>query len=162
MSYFSTMPEFDTAVTDTRGGAAVGMLQELPMLELGAILLLRHWCDGEVGRAAVGRDFAALGSGGVGGETLLAELVTLFAGHGRRPLMRHGVACACFGGDEAAFAQMIAAATVGDRDDAMAFALILLPVAQAFVAVQAAGRLGPIILRLARDATRSGAAPTHH
>lgn len=162
MTFFTAKPEFDTALAATRGGAAVGMLQELPLLEFGAIVLLRHWCDGDTGRAAVKADFAALGPRADAGLALLAELVTLYAGHGRRPLMRHGVSCACFGGDEAAFAQMIAAATVGDRDDAMGFALILLPMAQAFVAVQAAVRLGPMILQMARAAAKGRARPTHH
>ncbi len=162
MTFFTAKPEFDTALAATRGGAAVGMLQELPLLEYGAIVLLRHWCDGDTGRAAVEADFAALGPRADAGLALLAELVALFVGHGRRPLMRHGVSCACFGGDEAAFAQMIAAATVGDRDDALGLALILLPMAQAFVAVQAAVRLGPMILHLARAAALTRATPTHH
>ena len=142
-----------------RGGAPVGQLQELPLLELGAILLLRHWCDGETGRTRIAEDFAQSLTAPRTAETVnqLGHLVTLLTQHGRRPLMRHDVQCACFGGDEALFAHMIAAATAGDTEDAMAFALTLLTPDLAWDAVQTAAPLGRAILTLSRQPQ-----PTRH
>lgn len=171
MSYFSFKPEFDPDAAALRGGAAVGrggaavgMLFELPALEFGAIVLLRQWCDGEAGRAAIAHDFCVtLGSAhGAEAVNLLAGLVTLMVQRGRRPLMRHAADCSCFGGDESAFAQLVATATTGERDDAMAFAMIFLPPAEAFEAVLTAERLGPVILSLARAWTPARIPPTHH
>jgi len=64
--------------------------------------------------------------------------------------MRRGLSCACFGGDEAAFAHMIAAATVGDRDVAMDFALILIQPGAAWQAVQCTQDVGLGLLGLCR------------
>ena len=72
----------------------------------------------------------------------LAHLLMLMVQMGRRPLMRHHTQCACLGGDESAFAQMVAAATAGDREDAMAFALTMLPPDIAYEAVQIAEYVG--------------------
>lgn len=134
-----------------RGAAAVGMLIDLPALEQGAVLMLRHWCDGEAGRISVAEDFSlSLGpSRGAEAVNALAHLVTLFARHGRRPLMRHGVTCSCLGGDESAFAQMVASAAQGDREDAMAFALTMMPADTAYEAVQMAEPLGLAIQSMA-------------
>ena len=109
--------------TMPRGAAPVGQLHELPVLELGAILLLRQWCDGDLGRIRIAEDLAlvmdAAGTAKVVND--LGHLLTLLTGHARRPLMRHAVQCSCFGGDEALFAHLVAAATAGDSEDAMAF-----------------------------------------
>lgn len=136
-----------------RGAAAVGMLADLPLLEQGAVLLMRHWCCAVGGRQAVADDFAlALGHerGGAAVDAL-DHLITLMVHHGRRPFMRHDLTCACIGGDESAFAQMIAAATADDTEDAMAFALTMMPAAFAYEAVQTARRFGLFVLAMARN-----------
>lgn len=140
-----------------RGAAPVGMIEELPALEQGAVLLLRHWCDGEGGRMAVVEDFTRTLGNARGAEAVnaLAHLLTLFVSHGRRPLMRHGVSCSCLGGDESAFAQMVAAAAFGDREDAMAFALTMMPADAAYQAVQTAEMLGQSIQAMARGLRHS-------
>ena len=164
-AWFKSLPALTGPVQ--RGGAAVGLIRELPGLELGAILLLRQWCDGEVGRVRIAEDFSAVLGAPKAAEAvnLLAHLVTLLAQHGRRPLMRHDLHCACFGGDESAFAQMVAAAASGDRDDAMEFALTLMPPAAAYEAVQTAEGLGRAI-RILVTALSANADfplnPTHH
>ena len=127
-----------------RGAAAVGMLADMPPLERGVVHLLRQWCDGEAGRIAVAEEFTAI----FGAErtalevNTLSHLITMMVQMGRRPLMRHHAQCACLGGDESAFAQMVAAATAGDREDAMAFALTMLPPDIAYEAVQTAKYVG--------------------
>ena len=139
-----------------RGAAPIGLAGDLPVLEQGAVLLLRQWCDGEDGRIAVAADFTrALGNErGNEAADALAQLVTLFVHHGRRPLMRHGLQCSCLGGDERAFALMVAAAASGDREDAMAFALTMMHADAAFAAVLTAAPLGLAIHAMARNLRR--------
>lgn len=142
---FHSMPQ--------RGAAPVGVLADLPGLEQGAVLLLRQWCGGEDGRIAVAEDFArSLGEErGARAVNALAHLLTLLAHHGRRPFMRHDLTCACLGGDESAFAQMVAASAAGDTEDAMAFALTMMPAAIAYEAVQTAEGLGLMIHAMLRS-----------
>jgi hypothetical protein len=134
-----------------RGAAPVGQLADLPMLEQGAVYLLRQWCSDEAGRIAIAHDFTrSLGDEqGVAAVNGLAHLIGLMVGHGRRPFMRHDQNCTCLGGDESAFAQMVAAASAGDTEDAMAFALTMMPAAIAYEAVQTAESLGLFIHALA-------------
>ena len=40
-------------------------------------------------------------------------------------MIRHGLGCACLGADESCFAQMIAAASEGAREDAMMLAALI-------------------------------------
>ena len=47
------------------------------------------------------------------------------ARHGRRPMMRHAVKCKCIGADEACFANFIAVASEGNREDAMLIATLM-------------------------------------
>lgn len=136
-----------------RGGAPVGMIAELPILERGAVLLMRQWCEGEAGRIAVTEDFTrSLGEArGASAVNCLGHLIALLVNHGLRPFMRHDLRCACFGCDESTFAHMIAAASAGDREEAMAFALTMMPAAIAYEAVQIAEPLGLLIHAMARQ-----------
>ena len=115
-------------IRPARGATPVGHLADLPAVEKGAVLYLRLWCDGPEARQAIAGDFHLL-FGAERGDQLAAALthvVCLTLGHARRPLMRHGTGCPCLGGDESAFAQMIAAAACGDRDDAVLFGMTLM------------------------------------
>ena len=151
MSIFWSPPFSRPQPRAPRGAAPVGTLADLHMLEQGAVVLMRQWCQDEQGRIAVAQDFTrALGEDGAQAVNLLAHLITLIVRYGRRPMMRHDLTCTCIGGDESAFAQMIAAAAAGDRDDAMAFALTMMPAEIAFEAVQTAGPLGLLIHATAR------------
>lgn len=139
-----------------RGGAPVGVIAELPDVELGAVLLLRLWCEGDGGRAQIARDFLLCFETGRAAAEFenLDRLVRVVVQGGRRPLMRHGINCTCFGGDESAFAHMVAAAAAGDREEAMAFALALMSPDAAFAAVQMAESTGLAIHSLAAAARR--------
>lgn len=110
-----------------RGGAAVGRLADLDPVEAGAVMYLRMWSQGESGRADVASDFCiALGSDyGRAVMLTLDRLCSLCATHCRRPLIRHGMGCACLGADENCFAQMVAAASEGAREDAMMMASLI-------------------------------------
>ncbi len=110
-----------------RGGAAVGRLADLNPIEAGAVMYLRLWGEGAGGRADAASDFdIALGADqGRAAMMTLERLCALCAQHGRRPLIRHGLGCACLGADENCFAQMIAAAADGQREDAMMMASLI-------------------------------------
>ena len=139
-----------------RGGAPVGMMADLPVVEKGAILFLRLWCEGAQGQRQVAQDFAlAFGPDRAVVETeRLATLIRVVLGGVRRPLMRHGTDCQCFGGDESAFANLVAASVVGEREDAMVFALALMTPDRAFDAVTAAEGFGLAIHGLAHALSR--------
>ena len=111
----------------SRGGAAVGRLTDLAPIEAGAVMYLRLWSEGARGRADAASDFdIALGADhGRAAMLTLDRLCSLCANHGRRPLIRHGLGCACLGADENCFAQMIAAASEGAGEDAMMMASLI-------------------------------------
>ena len=146
------------SVPMSRGAAPVGQMDELPRLEAIAIMFLRMWCDGGANRQrmagdlalALGQDDAATASG------LFDDLMRLTLSCARRPLMRHGVPCRCFGGDECAFANMLAAATTGDREEAMLFSAILITGQAAWPAIALAQDLSPFLLRFARATQGQG------
>lgn len=111
----------------SRGGATVGRLSDLTPVEAGAVFYLRLWADGANGRADAASDFDIALGADHGQSTMLTldRLCALCANHGRRPLVRHGLGCACLGADENCFAQMIAAASEGAREDAMMMASLI-------------------------------------
>lgn len=112
---------------DQPGGAPVGFLTDLNSLEAACVVYLRLWCDGAEAQAKVRADFAtALGpEKGAAALSALSGLFDLCARHGRRPLMRHSTTCKCLGSDEACFANFVAAATTGEREDALMIATLL-------------------------------------
>ena len=150
MAWFDAASPVEAA--GPRGGAPVGMLSELPLLERAAILVLRLWRDGTPGQAQIAHDLAlAFGPARAGAQLdRIDALLGIVLAGARRPMMRHGAECQCFGGDESAFANMVAAAVIGERDDAMVFALALIAPNHAFAAVQAAEGFGLAVLGLAR------------
>lgn len=111
----------------TRGGAPVGFLTELNDLEADAVTYLRLWCDGHAGQSQVAFDFEAALGPQQGNKALraLEGLFDLCARHGRRPLMRHATTCKCLGADEACFANFVATAVTGEREDALMIAMLL-------------------------------------
>jgi hypothetical protein len=127
-----------------RGGASVGHLAELPDVERGAVLFLRQWCLGEAARAIIARDFALVFGTERGARVAAFQdrLMRLMLGQARRPLMRHADGCACIGGDESAFAQMVAAAASGDTDDASLFAMTLIAASAVPDAIALAEEIG--------------------
>ncbi|MEP4194153.1 MAG: hypothetical protein ABJL99_00795 [Aliishimia sp.] len=112
---------------DKRGSAPVGYIAELDSVEAASVIYLRLWSDGPDAQTQVWQDFAfALGTTPARRALKSFEdLCGLCAKHGRRPLMRHSVNCKCLGADESCFANFIATAAEGDREDAMLFATLL-------------------------------------
>ena len=76
---------------------------------------------------AIARDFQV-----VFGETRGRKITDSFEAlcklcveNGRRPLMRHGLDCKCFGADESCFANFIGYASEGAREDALMIAMTI-------------------------------------
>lgn len=106
-----------------RGGAPVGVLSELPTVEACSVLYLRLWCEGPDQQAAVWNDLATTLPPHRARKALRAfeTLCDLCLRNARRPMMRHSSKCSCVGGDEACFANFVAAACTCEREDAMLF-----------------------------------------
>lgn len=115
---------------DNRGGTPVGHLTELGRLEAASVMYLRQWADGPDAQAQMRHDFTASLGVEQGFKALRSfeQLCRLCANHGRRPLMRHAVKCSCVGSDESCFANFIATAAEGQREDTMLIATLLVRV----------------------------------
>lgn len=114
-------------VPQQRGAALVGHLAELGQVEAGAVRGFRAWCDGpDAVRAYVDDLRAQFGQGHadvISGS--LSQLCDLCFRHGRRPLAHHQASCKCLGADESWFANFVAAAAAGQREDAMLLATLI-------------------------------------
>lgn len=145
-----------------RGGAAVGQLQELPPVEMTAILYLRAWSEGGEHRYGIAQDSRLLLGDKAGRQRFedFDTLMRLCLSNARCPLVRHGLTCRCFGGHESVFAQMIGAAAAQDREDALMFATTFLNGQAAWQAVQLADTLGQVFLHIMRR-TPDDVRPTH-
>ncbi|MEY1554076.1 hypothetical protein AB3Y40_00440 [Yoonia sp. R2331] len=148
------------AMIPERGGAAVGHLQDYDSLKATAVIYLRMWCDGPDMQSIVQHDMTqALGAArGQRVFEAFCDLCRLCAHHGRRPLAHHALHCKCVGADEASFAQFIASATEGDREDAMLIAILLVRPDVAPVITSLATQFG-ISLKQMKLCARRAAAP---
>jgi len=147
---------------ESRGAAPIGHLHELPPLEMMVIVYLRMWCEGGPSRDQVRKDFIlALGqtTGSIYSATFASFLLVLIH-KSRRNIMRHQAMCQCFGGDESAIANMIAAAAAGDVQEALLLASHLVPSKTAKELMKPAEEIGLAFdLMLKRSA--GSFAPTH-
>ncbi len=132
-----------------RGAAPVGYVAELGPVEAGAVLYLRLWSDGPRSRIQVWNDFASALGPARGGKALKSfeSLCNICARYGRRPLMRHNVACKCLGADESCFANFIGYASEGEREDALLIATTIVRPDMAGTLVGFAEEFG-LLLRL--------------
>ncbi|MCX7566356.1 hypothetical protein OS189_08375 [Sulfitobacter sp. F26169L] len=144
-----------------RGGAPVGLITELDSVEAASVIYLRLWCDGPEAQSRVWSDF----TNGLGADQgrqafeSFEELCTLCTRYGRRPLMRHSVQCKCLGADESCFANFIATATSGEREDAMLIATLLVRPDVAGMVASLASNFGLALKRMHLPAPRDVAAP---
>lgn len=136
----------------SRGGARVGQLADLGPIEVGAVMYLRLWGDGASGRLDAVSDLGIALGGDQGQAALqvLDRLCSLCAHHGRRPLIRHGLGCSCLGADENCFAQMIASAAEGAREDAMMMASLIVRPDFAPALASLAEEFGLVLHRMTR------------
>jgi hypothetical protein len=127
---------------EKRGGAPVGFLAELDGVGAASIIYLRMWHNGPESQADVWTDLSSSLGADHGRKALKAfeTLCSLCSQHGRRQLMLHAITCKCIGSDESCFANFIATAATGEREDAMLIATLLVR-----------ADIGPIITSLAAD-----------
>ena len=133
-----------------RGGATVGVLSELPPIEATAVRHLRQWFDSPETRLEMRDDVIShLGPEltNVALQTF-GQLCMLCVQHGRRPLIRHGVQCACLGADENCFANMIAAAADGQVDDTMLFVSLIVRPSMARALLPLASEFGFLLRQM--------------
>lgn len=152
-----------TAHPQHRGGAPVGFITELDSIEAASVIYLRLWCDGPDAQAQVWNDFAS-GLGPDQGRKAcksFEDLCALCARHGRRPLMRHSVHCKCLGADESCFANFIATAATGVREDAMLIATLLVRPDVAPLIAALAADVGLAFKRMRLSAPRHIAASSY-
>ncbi|MBT7800289.1 MAG: hypothetical protein HN551_03435 [Tateyamaria sp.] len=116
-----------TADKKKHGGTPVGVIAELDSIEAASVIYFRLWCNGSVAQAQIWNDFASVLGPGYGRKAMKSfeELCTLCTRHGRRPLMRHSLQCKYLGADESCFANFIATAATGEREDALLIATLL-------------------------------------
>lgn len=116
-----------TPSTNNRGSAPVGYLGELDPVEAAAVRYLRLWSDGPTSQSDVWAEFQmALGdSQGRMALKSFENLCALCSRYGRRPMMRHQVNCRLLGADESCFANLVALAANGEREDAMLISTLL-------------------------------------
>ncbi|KPP84135.1 MAG: hypothetical protein HLUCCA08_01350 [Rhodobacteraceae bacterium HLUCCA08] len=158
------MTAHDPDLRPARGAAAVGQLAELGPVEAGAVLCLRLWSDGPDDRAALQADLrqhlgASVGALACAAMETIGALCTRF---GRRPLMRHDVDCACLGGDEAAFALLVATAAEGETEDALMLAALIVRADVAPMLIAPARDLGLSLRRMSLTIQAHPAAAMMH
>jgi len=144
-----------------RGGAPVGYLTELDGIEAAAVIYLRLWSDGADAQEQVRDDLANRLGDARGRQALdcFETICTLCARHGRRPLMRHSVQCKCLGADESCFANFIATAATGAREDAVLIATLLVRPDVAPLLAAAASEFGLALKQMQLGAARPVSAP---
>lgn len=146
-----------TEQPENRGGAPVGFITELDSVEAASVIYLRLWCDGPEAQAQVWNDFASsLGiDHGRRAMKSFEALCALCCLHGRRPLMRHSVHCKCLGADESCFANFVAAAATGEREDALMLAMLLVRPDVAPLIASLAANVGLAFKRMHLSAPRN-------
>ena len=128
----------------SRGGAPVGFLSDLGPIESTAITYLRLWCQSLEAQTAIARDFQIVFGSARGTEIAQSfeSLCRLCVKNGRRPLMRHGLDCKCFGADESCFANFIGYASEGAREDALMIAMTIVEPEKAHILASLAEDFG--------------------
>lgn len=145
-----------TRHADIRGAAPVGQIADLPPLEAAAVACLRLWCAGAETQQQVWNDFAAALGAPAGRSAVgaLEDLCDICVRHGRRALMRHQPSCMCLGADEACFANLVASAAEGRREDALLIAILLVRPDVSPQLAAAAQTFGLALKRMALRANR--------
>lgn len=147
-----------------RGASAVGVVADLDAIEAASVIYLRLWCGGQESRSVIEADFTE-GLGQIAGREALAsfdDLCRMCVRHGRRPLMHHGVQCVCVGSDEACFANFIATAIEGEREDALMIATLIVRTDVAPLITALATRFGLALKRMKPKAPRDIGASVQH
>lgn len=130
--------------TNAPGAAVIGVMHDMAPWEAALVRNLRRWCDGPGGQRTVCEAYLAALPAGTAEhalqtfETLVVKLIST----AHRPLVRHGVSCACVGADEGVFVTLVRYASEGHLNDAALIATLLAGPAQAEHLALLAGEVG--------------------
>jgi hypothetical protein len=110
------------------GRVSVGQLSEQPAFEACIVTYLRLWADGEESQIRLQQMLIELcgPTRGVHMTKRWAELVALFAQFHRRSITHHALDYPRLGADEAWFANFMATAATGEREDALMLATLMI------------------------------------
>ena len=148
------------------GAFSVSAMDQVPVPEALLVSCLREWFSGPDGRSRVDR-VLRLRLGERAADACLPALEDVFhivASHGRRPLIRHEPGCPCVGVDEAVLAHFVMTAAIGEREDAMLIASLLVDARMLLALTEAARQAGLCLSRslASRDMIPDPASKTRH
>jgi len=132
-----------------RGGATVGLLDQVDPWHAHLVLNLRLWCTGHRGRQQVCAAYHAALPGSVAQSAFEAFdlFLTTILSAARRPLMHHDVNCRCLSADERVVLTLVMDAAGGHLNDAALIAsMIARPALAEHIAILA-GQVGENALR---------------
>lgn len=122
--------------------APVAQMNDMAGLPGMVIACLRHWNRGGAA-AALGLLRAHMAEApACAAFEALQDLTEVLGPHIRRPLRCHAPQCHCVGLDEAAFARFVEEAALGEREDALMLASLLVEARGILPLADAARRLG--------------------
>ena len=127
---------------DISGAAPVAHLPDLPGVQGLVIGCLRHWNRGGAAAALAALRARMPEARACAAFDALQDLTETLATHIRRPLRCHAPQCHCVGLDEAAFARFVEEAALGEREDALMLASLLVAPRGILPLADAAARLG--------------------
>ncbi|MFB9151573.1 hypothetical protein [Roseovarius ramblicola] len=144
-------------VRDLSGELPVGAIEGLQPLAVLVIAALRGWNRGGAGAALVALRARMSEGQAAAAMAAMCDLAGILGTARRRPLACHAPQCPCVGADEAAFARFVQEAALGEREDALLLASLMVDGPAIVCLTRAAQRFG---LQLHRATLRDTAALT--
>jgi hypothetical protein len=141
---------------DLNGQMPVGNMAEMNGVAAMVVACLRAWNQGGALRAHAMLCEQMAESTALAAFETLQDLTDVLSSTMRRPLRCHAPGCSCVGLDEAAFARFVEEAALGEREDALMLASVLVQARGILPVTEAASRLGLCLHRatLGRQASR--------
>ncbi|HKL64644.1 MAG TPA: hypothetical protein VJ886_00920 [Roseovarius sp.] len=142
---------------DLSGELPVADMRGMQPLAALVIAALRGWNRGGAGAALVALRARMSEGQAAAAMAAMCDLAGVLGTARRRPLACHAPDCPCVGADEAAFARFVQAAALGEREDALLLASLMVDARAIIALTDAAQRFG---LHLHRATLRDRAALT--
>jgi hypothetical protein len=127
---------------DWTGQMPVDQLDQMDGLNRLTVAALRAWNAGGAARAHALLCDRMAEPMALAAFEALHDLTEVMGPHIRRPLRCHAPQCTCVGLDEAAFARFVEEAALGEREDALLLASVLVQARAILPLTDAAARLG--------------------
>jgi hypothetical protein len=142
---------------DLSGDVPVAAMQAMHPLGAFVIAALRAWNSGGAGAALVALRARMSEGQAATAMAAMCDLAGILGAARRRPLACHAPHCPCVGADEATFARFVREAALGEREDALLLASLMVDARAITGLTDAAQRFG---LHLHRATLREAAALT--